>query len=510
MDGWGLRAETAHNAVALARTPVFDRLRREWPCGTMSASGGDVGLPDGQMGNSEVGHMNLGAGRVVLQDLPRIDRAIATGELAANPELRAFAERVRAAGGRCHLAGLLSPGGVHCHGDHMAALANIVAGAGVEVLVHAFLDGRDTPPESAPDCVAAFEAAAAPGVSLATACGRFYAMDRDRRWERVERAWRALVLAEGDPAATAAAAISAARARGETDEFVSPAILAGYAGMRDGDGLLMANFRADRAREILAALLDPEFDAFPRPVRPAFAAAAGMASYSEALDPFLAALFPPRGIADTLGETVARAGLRQLRIAETEKYPHVTFFLNGGREAPFEGEDRVLVPSPKVRTYDLRPEMSAVEVTDRLVEAIRARRFDLIVANYANPDMVGHTGDLAAAIRAVETVDSCVGRVVEALAEAGGAMFLTADHGNCETMRDPETGGPHTAHTVNPVPTVLFNAPADVSALAPGRLADVAPTLLEAMGLPVPDAMDGRPLTVRRPAAAGADARAAG
>jgi 2,3-bisphosphoglycerate-independent phosphoglycerate mutase len=510
MDGWGERAEADHNAVALANTPVYDRLRRDYPTGVMSASGDDVGLPDGQMGNSEVGHMNLGAGRVVMQDLPRIDTAARDGSLAKNPELLRFIEAVKAAGGRCHLMGLMSDGGVHSHQDHIAALSHILAGAGLDVLIHAILDGRDTPPKSALNLVARFEATRHPNARIATVIGRFFAMDRDNRWERVESAYRAFALAEGHMVDSAQDAIEGAYGRGETDEFAEAAIVGDYDGMRDGDGLLFANFRADRAREILATLVEPDFDGFTRPRLPAFSGQAGMVEYSAKLAGHLTSLFPPIDLVQTLGEVVADAGLKQLRIAETEKYPHVTFFLNGGREAVFDGEERILIPSPKVKTYDLKPEMSADEVTDRLVEAIRGQEFDLIIANFANPDMVGHTGDLDAAIKAVETVDRSIGRVTEALEEVGGTMFLTADHGNCETMIDAKTGNPHTAHTTNLVPTILVNAPSNVAGLASGRLADVAPTLLELMGLTIPDAMGGHSLLIGHDADIPMDARATG
>jgi len=510
MDGWGERAEADHNAIALADTPVYDRLRRDFPTGVMSASGDDVGLPDGKMGNSEVGHMNLGAGRVVMQDLPRIDAAARDGSLARNPELLSFVERVKAAGSRVHLMGLMSDGGVHSHQDHIAALSRILAGAGLEVLIHAILDGRDTPPKSALSLVGKFEAARHPEARIATVIGRFFAMDRDNRWERVETAYRAFALAEGHGVESVEAAIEAAYARGETDEFAEAGIVGAYDGMRDGDGLLFANFRADRAREILATLVDPDFDGFQRPKLPAFSARAGMVEYSSALNAHLSTLFPPIDLVQTLGEVVADAGLKQLRIAETEKYPHVTFFLNGGREAVFDGEERILIPSPKVKTYDLKPEMSADEVTDRLVEAIQSRKFDLIIANFANPDMVGHTGDLAAAIKAVEAVDRSIGRVTEALEEVGGTMFLTADHGNCETMIDSATGNPHTAHTTNLVPTILVNAPGQIAGLASGRLADVAPTLLELMGLAIPKAMSGHSLLIGHDADITMDARATG
>lgn len=496
LDGWGYREDATDNAIRLARTPVLDRLWQDCPHGLIDASAEDVGLPQGQMGNSEVGHMNLGAGRIVMQDLPRIDRALDDGSLADTPALQRFIAALKQSGGTAHLMGLLSPGGVHSHQRHIAALAEIVAAAGVPVRVHAFLDGRDTPPRSALDYLARF-AEAAPNAPVATVCGRYYAMDRDKRWDRVARAYRLLTAGEGERADSPAAAVEAAYARGENDEFVSPTAIGDFAGMAEGDGLLMSNFRADRAREILHALLDPGFDGFARERRPAFAAAAGLTSYSSALDPLLDTLFPPLDLHDTIGEVVAKAGYRQLRIAETEKYAHVTFFLNGGREEVFEGEERILVPSPKVATYDEQPEMAAPEVTDRLVEAIGSGRFDLIVVNYANGDMVGHTGILEAAIQAAETVDHCIGRLEAAVTAAGGAMLITADHGNAELMRDPQTDQAHTAHTMNEVPATLLGAPADVVRLDKGRLSDVAPTLLALMCLQQPAAMTGHSLLVR-------------
>jgi 2,3-bisphosphoglycerate-independent phosphoglycerate mutase len=497
LDGWGARDEGADNAIALARTPNWRRFLATAPHALLDASEHEVGLPDGQMGNSEAGHMNIGAGRVVLQDLPRIDRAIEEGALARNPALLDFISRLKSSGGSCHLMGLLSPGGVHAHQGHIAALAKIVAAAGVPVRVHAFLDGRDTPPSSARGYLETFLgdiAQAGPSARIATVCGRYYAMDRDKRWERVQLAWRALVDAQGERAADALSAVDAAYARGETDEFVKPTVLSGYRGMVDADGVLMANFRADRAREILSALLDPDFAGFARPRCPRFAAALGMVQYSERLNQFLATLFPPQDLSDTLGEVVAEAGLKQLRIAETEKYAHVTFFFNGGEEREFPGESRILVPSPKVATYDLKPEMSAFEVTDRLVEAIEDGAFDFIVVNYANTDMVGHSGDLSAAIKAVEAVDLCLGRLADAVGRAGGALLITSDHGNAEMMQDDATGQPHTAHTLNPVPVVLVHAPAEVRALRDGRLADIAPTVLALLGMPQPAVMTGQSL----------------
>ena len=447
------------------------------------------------MGNSEVGHTNIGAGRVVWMDLPRIDNAIADGSFAANAELGRFVAALKASGGTAHVAGLASPGGVHAHQRHIAAAAAVLAAAGVPVAVHAFLDGRDVPPKSAAGQVAALEAALPAGARIATVSGRFYAMDRDRRWERVALAVAAILDGEGPRAASATEAIAAAYAAGETDEFVTPTVIGDYAGARDGDGLYFANFRADRARQILGALVDPGFDGFDVARRPAWAAVLGMVEYSDALDRLMPAMFPSADIVNTLGAWVAGRGLRQFRIAETEKYPHVTFFLNGGVEVPAEGEARTMAPSPKVRTYDLAPEMSAAEVTGHLVAAIRSGDYALLVVNYANPDMVGHTGILAAAIEAVEAVDAGLGEVLAAVEDMGGAIVVTADHGNCEVMVDPETGGPHTAHTLNPVPVILVGGPAGAR-LRDGRLADLAPTLLQLMGLPQPPEMTGESLIV--------------
>jgi 2,3-bisphosphoglycerate-independent phosphoglycerate mutase len=495
LDGWGWREEAADNAVRLARTPTFDALWAKGPHAFLRTSSGDVGLPEGQMGNSEVGHLNIGAGRVVMQELPRIDAAAADGSLARLPILAEFVAKLRASGGTCHLMGLASPGGVHSHQRHAAALARILSAAGVPVAIHAFTDGRDTAPRAAPEQLRALldDLSGLSGVRIATVTGRYFAMDRDNRWDRVGKACRVMVEAEGEHAPDPVAAVEAAHAKDVTDEFVPATVIGGYAGMRDGDGLLSFNFRADRAREILSALLEPDFTGFPRARVPRFAAAAGVVEYSAALNGRMAALFPVQTMVDILGEVVSRAGLTQLRTAETEKYPHVTYFLNGGIETPFPGEERVMVPSPKVATYDLQPEMSAPELTDKTVEAIGSGRFDLIVLNFANPDMVGHTGSLPAAIRAVETVDTGLGRIVEALRAAGGTLLATADHGNCEMMRDPATGGPHTSHTTNPVPVLLAGGP-EGAQLADGRLADIAPTLLALLGLPQPAAMTGRSL----------------
>jgi 2,3-bisphosphoglycerate-independent phosphoglycerate mutase len=496
LDGWGWREERQDNAVLLADTPNFDRLWAACPRGFLQAGQADVGLPAGQFGNSEVGHMNLGAGRVVFQDLPRIDNAIAAGDLEHNTELLAFVAALKQSGGMCHLMGLVSPGGVHAHQDHIAALAKYISAAGVPVAIHAFTDGRDVPPKSAAEQVAKFEGAIAglPHKSIATVSGRYYAMDRDKRWDRVSKAYAAIVSADGAAFPTAQAAIAASYGADVTDEFILPAVIGGYAGMKDGDGVLMANFRTDRAREILDALLDPEFDGFARERCPKFAAALGMVEYSSGLARRMTTLFAPVNLTRLLGEVVAEAGLTQLRAAETEKYPHVTFFFNGGREEPYAGEERILVPSPKVATYDLQPEMSAAELTDKVCAALDSGRIDLAIINFANPDMVGHTGILSAAIRAVETVDRCMARIVESVTRQGGAILVTADHGNCETMRDPATGEPHTSHTLNKVPAFLAGAPEGVTALRDGRLADVAPTLLALLGVAQPSEMTGESL----------------
>ena len=490
LDGWGLAPPGPGNAVALADTPVFDGLMRECPRATLVTHGRDAGLPAGQMGNSEVGHTNIGAGRVVAMDLGQIDLALEDGSFATNAALGAFIAELKSGGGTAHLLGLVSDGGVHGHLAHMFAAARAIVAAGVPVAVHALTDGRDVGPTSAPGFVAELTAGLPEGAKVATVIGRYWAMDRDRRWDRVERAFRAIVGAEGARAGDAATAVAMAHARRETDEFIAPTVIEGYAGARDGDGLFCLNFRADRAREILAALADPAFAAFDAGDRPRWAACLGMVEYSDAHRDYMRAMFPPRDLKNTLGAWVAAQGMRQFRLAETEKYPHVTFFLNGGKETPEPGEDRFMPQSPKVATYELAPEMAAAEVTARLVAAIDSGDYDLIVVNYANPDMVGHTGDIAAAARACAAVDRGLGAALEALQRAGGAMLLTADHGNAEMLIDPATGGPHTAHTLNPVPVLLIGGPAGVR-LRDGRLADVAPTVLALMGLDQPAEMTG-------------------
>ncbi|GEO81703.1 2,3-bisphosphoglycerate-independent phosphoglycerate mutase [Pararhodospirillum oryzae] len=493
LDGWGHRDNPADNAIALARTPTWDHLMATCPHALVETSGLDVGLPHGQMGNSEVGHMNLGAGRVVMQDLPRIDQAIDNGSFSDMPAFTNFVEALRTSGGTAHVMGLLSPGGVHSHQHHMAVIARRLAELGIRVRVHAFLDGRDTPPRSATGFIETFQEEAGPAAPIATVSGRYYAMDRDNRWDRVEAAWNALVEARGEQAADPLEAVSGFYdAHDKGDEFVLPTVIEGYTGMADGDGVFFVNFRADRAREITRALMDPGFDAFARRL-PRFAARLAMTEYSREHNAFMEVLFAPESLRNILGEVVSAAGLTQLRLAETEKYAHVTFFFNGGEETRFPGEERILVPSPRVATYDLKPEMSAPEVTDALVGAIEGGQFDVIIVNYANGDMVGHTGILEAAIRAVETVDTGLARVEAALKAAGGCMLLTADHGNAEMMRDPTTGEPHTAHTVGKVDLLLVNGPHGVG-LKDGRLADIAPTLLALIGLKQPAEMTAESL----------------
>ena len=496
LDGWGWREEQQDNAVRLARTPNFDRLWTAQPHAFLRTSGLDVGLPEGQMGNSEVGHLNIGAGRVVLQDLPRINAAIADGSIEALLDRTGLPQKLAETGGTCHLFGLVSDGGVHSHLDHAVALAHILARRGIRVVAHVFTDGRDTPPGAAAAQVRQFEQALPASARIGTVCGRYFAMDRDRRWERVSEAFNAMVHGNARRYPDAQAAISAAYELGKTDEFIPAAVIGDYAGMRDGDGLLCFNFRADRVRQILEVLLEPSFEGFDRGRLPQISIAVGMTAYSEKLVSRMGTIFGPQNLDLGLGEVVARAGLKQLRMAETEKFPHVTYFLNGGQEEMYEGEDRILVPSPKVATYDLQPEMSAPELTERAVAAIGEKKYDLIVLNFANPDMVGHTGSIDAAVKAVETVDTCLGAIGDAIRAVDGSLLVTADHGNCEMMRDPETGEPHTYHTTFPVPVLLVGGD-DKYRLHDGRLADVAPTLLELMGLAQPAEMSGRSLLER-------------
>ena len=495
LDGWGYRADSSANAVAMAETPAWDHLMADCPHAYLVTHGPDVGLPSGQMGNSEVGHTNIGAGRVVAMDLGQIDLAVEDGSFFTNAAIRAFGETLKGTGGTAHLMGVISDGGVHGHISHVLAAVRALAEMGVPVALHAVTDGRDVAPSSSAHFIAALQAGFPALARIATVSGRYFAMDRDNRWERVARAYQAMVQAKGAHAATAVNAVTEAFARGETDEFIAPTIVAGFDGAKDGDGFFCLNFRTDRAREILLAVGEDAFAGFARGPRPHWAALLGMVDYSKTHDAFMAAAYPKRTVVNTLGSWVARHGLRQFRLAETEKYPHVTFFLNGGKEEPEVGEDRHMAPSPKVATYDLQPEMSSAEVTEHLVRAIRAR-YDLIVVNYANPDMVGHTGNLPAAIAACASVDRGLKEVLAALKETGGAMVITADHGNAELMVDPVTGEPHTAHTTNPVVVALVGGP-DGARLRDGRLADLAPTLLGLMGLPLAPEMTGRTLLIQ-------------
>ncbi|ABC80012.1 2,3-bisphosphoglycerate-independent phosphoglycerate mutase [Anaeromyxobacter dehalogenans] len=505
LDGWGIRAAREANAIAIAGTPNMDALQREFPHAALETSGLSVGLPEGQMGNSEVGHTNLGAGRIVYQDLVRINRAVEDGSFYKNDALLLACRRAREAGGALHLLGLVSDGGVHSHVEHLHACLELARREGVaRTYVHAFMDGRDTPPKSGLDYLAAVERriAAAGYGKVATVTGRYWAMDRDKRWDRVAQAYAAMVSGEGFKAASGAAAMEAAYARGETDEFVKPTVVVNGDGkpvgsIRDGDAILFFNFRADRAREITRAFTQDGFHDFERKAVPRLSAYVCMTQYDETFT--LPVAYAPQDLTEIFPEIVARAGLRQLRTAETEKYAHVTFFFNGGRETVFQNEDRILVPSPRdVKTYDEKPEMSAREVTDKLVQALGTGQYGFALVNYANPDMVGHTGLLDAAVKAVRVVDECVGRLWQAARKQGMAMLVTADHGNCEMMTDPVTGQPHTAHTLNPVPFILADPDFRGAKLREkGVLADVAPTALQVMGLPQPKEMKGLGLVIR-------------
>lgn len=497
LDGWGYRSTTTKdNAIEMGETPNWHTLLKTCPHCFVETSGLDVGLPEGQMGNSEVGHMNLGAGRVVMQDLPKIDQAVKEHTLEKNPVVVDLINTLKANGKTCHVMGLMSPGGVHSHQEHIVALCEILNRNGIKVDVHAFLDGRDTPPTSAEGFLADFNNAIKdmPHVKLATLSGRFYAMDRDKRWDRVELAYNNIVSANGKHYATADEAIKTSYAAGVNDEFVVPCVIGDYKGADDGDAFLMANFRADRAREITYALGDIKFDGFVRNKIVKFSDCVGMAEYSVDHNRFMKTIFAPEQLKNIYGEVVSEHGMTQLRIAETEKYAHVTFFFNGGEERMFKGEERILINSPKVATYDLKPEMSVYEVTDALVNAIESKKFDTIICNFANGDMVGHTGIMSAALQAVAAVDKSLGRVMKAIKDVDGVLFVTADHGNVEKMVDEKTGQPYTAHTVGKVQAVLYNAPANVTGMEDGRLADVSPTLLDLLGLDKPADMTGHSL----------------
>ena len=492
LDGFGHSDRPEYNAIHAASTPVYDRLRATQPHGLISGSGMDVGLPDGQMGNSEVGHMNLGAGRVVYQDFTRVTKAIRDGEFFENPAICAAVDKAVAAGKAVHIMGLLSDGGVHSHQDHLVAMAELAVRRGAEkIYLHAFLDGRDTPPRSAQASIELLDATFARlgKGRIASLIGRYFAMDRDNRWERVEQAYNLIVDGQGQfQADSAVAGLQAAYARDESDEFVKATVIGEPVRVDDGDAVVFMNFRADRARELTRAFVEQDFTGFARQRVPQLAGYVMLTQYAASID--APSAFAPEPLTNVLGEYLANNGKTQLRIAETEKYAHVTFFFSGGREEPFPGEERILIPSPNVATYDLQPQMSAPEVTDRIVDAIENQRYDVIIVNYANGDMVGHTGVFEAAVKAVECLDECIGRIVAALDKVGGEALITADHGNVEQMEDEVTGQAHTAHTCEPVP-FIYVGKRNVSIREGGVLADVAPTLLKLLGLPQPREMTG-------------------
>lgn len=499
LDGWGLAEKKEGNAIAQARTPNMDRLLEKYPSTVLESSGEAVGLPDGQMGNSEVGHLNLGAGRVVFQELTRISRSIKDGSFYNNDVLLNAVEHVREKGTALHLMGLLSDGGVHSHIEHLYALMELARDQGIKnVFIHAFLDGRDVPPDNALEYIIPLEERIKKMETgaVATVMGRYYAMDRDRRWDRTEKAYRAMVLGEGFKVKSAEEAVKKGYARGETDEFIQPSVVVDSGGMpvakiNNGDAVIFYNFRPDRARQITRAFVDEEFDGFERPKDCPRVHYVCMTQYDKTIKAPVA--FKPQVLVNTLGEVLSYHNLKQLRLAETEKYAHVTFFFNGGVERPNPGEERILIPSPKVATYDLKPEMSAYEVTKAFQEQLEKEKYHVIIMNYANPDMVGHTGIMEAAVKAVEAVDDCVGKVVTATLNKGGTVIVTADHGNAEVMQD-ESGEPHTAHTTDPVPFILVRPDGNNIKLRRGRLEDVAPTILQLLEIPQPEEMTGKAL----------------
>ena len=488
LDGWGLSKESAHNGIFLSKTPNYDRVLATYPWTELQASEEFVGLPKGQMGNSEVGHLNIGAGRLVKQLLPRISEAFETPEsIIAIPALQSLISALQCNKKRLHLICLISDGGIHSHQSHLEAVYDVMVSMGVGVIVHAFTDGRDTPPSSAIEFIQQFSQNGKR--TIHTIGGRYYGMDRDKRWDRIQKAYDTIAHGNGISFLDPVDYIQASYAEGVTDEFIVPGVKSGYQGFEDGDAVFMVNFRADRARQLLMAILDPEFAEFDRGGQPVLSQVVGMVSYSETLDRWMGICFAQEVLVNTLGEYVASKGLRQLRVAETEKYAHVTFFFNGGREVPFEGEDRILIQSPKVATYDLQPTMSADQITEAVLSGIG--QYDLIVVNYANPDMVGHTGVIDASVKAVETIDVQLGRLESGILQNNGAMIITADHGNIETLWDDKSGQPHTAHTMNPVPFIVVQKNATFK-LKAGVLSDVAPTVLRIMKQEEPAEMTGK------------------
>ncbi len=492
LDGWGIGDGGEYDAIAQAKTPCYDSMMANYPNTTLTTFGGQVGLPEGQMGNSEVGHMNIGAGRVVMQFLPRIHKAFEASDVGDIKAVQDAVAALKASGKSVHIMGLLSDGGVHAHMDHMIGLASIFGGQGINTHIHGFTDGRDCAPESGKGFVADTleQIKDLDTVELSTLVGRYYAMDRDKRWERVELAYDAVVSGKGDAFVDAAAAMQESYNDGVTDEFVKPVILNGYQGMEEGDVIVFANFRNDRARELLQAMLVEDFDGFTREGgQPVISKALGMVEYSEELNPLMDIMFLPIEHKNTLGEVVSTNGLKQMRMAETEKYPHVTFFFNCGREVPYDGEDRIMVNSPKVATYDLQPEMSAPELSEKLLKVVGDNAHDVVIVNFANTDMVGHTGSVEAAMAAAESVDGTLCKLQSLVLEKDGVLLVTADHGNADQMYDPVTKGPHTAHTLNPVPFIVIGA-GDVP-MTEGKLADIAPTMLHFLGIEKPSDMDG-------------------
>ncbi len=499
LDGWGDRENSADNAIKRASTPCMDSLFANYQHSLLKTSGLAVGLPEGQMGNSEVGHMNIGSGRVVMQDLPRIDDAIKTGQLRESDKINNLIKKLLLSKGSCHIMGLMSDGGVHAHYDHIFALAEIVSSHGIKVKIHAILDGRDTPPNSAVNYLSNFYDKIKNNklIEIVTAVGRYYAMDRDKRWDRVKIAYDAFVNGQGHKTNDIIWAVKESYSKEKYDEFIEPIILEGYIGIEDGDALIAANFRSDRMREICQVMVDPSFKEF-EVKKLGLVDIISMVEYSTNLNKFMQVMFPPIELKEILGEIVANHKMTQLRIAETEKYAHVTFFFNGGREEPFIGEERILIPSPKVATYDMCPQMSAFEVTEKLLLAINSQKFDLIVVNYANADMVGHTGDFQAAVKAIEAVDKCLDKVTKAILNNDGIMLITADHGNAEQMVDAETGIAHTSHTKGPVPLILVGNKTKNYSLKNGSLCDIAPTILKLMNIKKPKAMTGESLIVNK------------
>ena len=498
LDGWGIRKETAGNAVALAKTPNMKYLLANYPNAKLTTHGEAVGLPSFQVGNSEVGHMNLGSGRKMLMDLPRIDKAISEGFFDRNSDFIAVIEKVKKNKGKIHLIGLCSSGGVHSHQDHIVAALKTIRDNGLKISLHMILDGRDSPPKSALDCLKEFQKVSKDLNFISTISGRYYAMDRDQRWERTELFFNCLIGQEGKVFDCPKEFILSQYQLGVTDEFVKPAMFKGYEGVKMGkDGIIFMNFRADRIRQIAASLCDPEFNYFLVKRRPKFSIAASLVSYSDSLSKRILNLFPKIKTKNTLGDIISINGKKQLRLAETEKYAHVTYFFNCGEEKPFKGEDRILVKSPNVATYDLQPQMAIEKVTKKLVKAIEGKKYDFILVNFANPDMVGHTGKIDAAIKACEVVDKAVGDLMQVIKRNHGILLLVADHGNCEEMIDLETKQPHTAHTLNLVPVILFREK-KTDALRDGKLADIAPTVLDLIGLEKPIEMSGTSLLKKR------------